>query len=66
MRLSFLSKITNYAMMQNFTLVAIAGPTSDQQPPFVWSESDFDKQVSHIGHPDKWNFTAFTPTWMLL
>ncbi|CAF0742378.1 unnamed protein product [Adineta steineri] len=59
------AKIMNYAMMQNFTLVAIAGPTSDQQPPFVWSESDFDKTVSHIGHPDKWNFTSFTPTWML-
>ncbi|CAF3461697.1 unnamed protein product [Rotaria socialis] len=59
------AKITNYAMMQNFNLVAIAGPTSDTQPPFVWSESDFDTKVSHVGHPDKWNFGPFTPTWML-
>ncbi|CAF4013335.1 unnamed protein product [Rotaria sp. Silwood2] len=58
------AKITNYAMMQNFSLVAIAGPTSDNQPPFVWSESDFNTNVSHIGHPDKWNFTSFTPTWV--
>ncbi|CAF1458588.1 unnamed protein product [Rotaria magnacalcarata] len=59
------AKITNYAMMQNFNLVAIAGPTSDTQPPFVWSESDFDTKVSHVGHPDKWDFGPFTPTWML-
>lgn len=51
-------------MMQNFNLVGISGPTSDQQPPFVWSESDFNTQVSHIGHPDKWDFGPFTPTWM--
>ncbi|CAF4306278.1 unnamed protein product, partial [Rotaria magnacalcarata] len=50
---------------QNFNLVAIAGPTSDTQPPFVWSESDFDTKVSHVGHPDKWDFGPFTPTWML-
>ncbi|CAF3816372.1 unnamed protein product [Rotaria magnacalcarata] len=43
------AKITNYAMMQNFNLVAIAGPTSDTQPPFVWSESDFDTKVRN-GH----------------
>jgi hypothetical protein len=51
--------------MQNFTLVAIAGPTSDQQTPFVWSKSDFDTQLSHVGHPDEWNFSPLTPKWML-
>jgi hypothetical protein len=55
----------NYDMMQNFSLVAIAGPTSQGQPPFVWSNSTFDKNVSHIGHPDTWDFEPFTPTWML-
>jgi hypothetical protein len=52
-------------MTQNFSLIAIAGPTTDGQPPFVWSQSDFDKQVSHVGHPNTWDFGQFTPTWML-
>ncbi len=58
-------KITSYELIQHFSLVAIAGPTTDQQPPFIWSQSDFDKQVLHIGHPDKWDFKPFTPTWIL-
>ncbi len=52
-------------MMQSFSLVAIAGPTTQEQPPFVWSNSTFDKTVPHIGHPDKWDFRPFTPIWML-
>ena len=51
-------------MTQSFSLVAIAGPSAQNQPPFVWSNSSFDKTVSHMGHPDVWNFTEFTPTWM--
>lgn len=51
--------------MQQFSLVAIAGPTTDQQSPFIWSQSDFDTHVSHVGHPDTWNFKPFTPTWTL-
>jgi hypothetical protein len=61
----FFSKITNFEMLQKFSLVAIAGPTDQGQPQFVWSLSDFDTNVSHIGHPDTWNFTSFTPTWIL-
>ncbi len=60
----FLSKITSYSMMKNFELAAIAGPTDQNQPAFVWSNSTFDKTVSHIGHPDVWNFTKFKPTWL--
>lgn len=52
-------------MSQSFTPEAIAGPTSQNQPAFVWSNSTFDKNVSHIGHPDVWNFGRFKPTWML-
>jgi hypothetical protein len=52
-------------MMQKFSLVAIAGPTTEGQPPFIWSQSDFDKNVSHIGHPDIWNFTDFIQEWNL-
>ena len=51
--------------MQNFTLIAIAGPTSDGQEPFVWSKSDFDTTVSHVGHPDKWDFGPIQPEWFL-
>jgi hypothetical protein len=51
-------------MMKNFELAAIAGPTDQNQPAFVWSNSTFDKTVSHIGHPDVWNFTKFKPTWL--
>ena len=51
--------------MQQFSVVAIAGPTTDQQVPFVWSQSYCDKRISHIGHPDKWNFEPFTPAWKL-
>ena len=51
--------------MGKFSLVAIAGPTAEQQPPFVWSQSDCNKKVPHIGHPDKWDFKPFTPTWTL-
>jgi hypothetical protein len=52
-------------MMKNFTLFAVAGPTTDQQPAFNWTASGFDSVASHFGHPEVWNFTSFTPTWML-
>jgi hypothetical protein len=51
--------------MKNFIVYAIAGPTDQGQPPFVWSNSSFNTKVSHIGHPDVWNFTRFIPTWNL-
>lgn len=51
--------------MRQSSMVAIAGPTADQQQPFIWSQSDFDKKVPHFGHPDKWDFKPFTPTWKL-
>ena len=52
-------------MSQNFSLIAIAGPTSQNQPPFVWSTARFNETISHIGHPDVWDFKPFTPVWML-
>lgn len=59
------AKIASYAMIQNFTLSAVAGPSAENQPPFVWSQSDFDKVYSHIGHPDVWNFQPISPVWVL-
>ena len=34
--------------MTDFSLVAIAGPTSDQQPPFIWSQLHCDKKKYRI------------------
>ena len=52
-------------MMKNVSLVAIAGPTADQQPPFIWSQSRCNKEVPHVGLPDKWDFKPFVPKWVL-
>jgi hypothetical protein len=52
--------------MEQFSLVAVAGPTTDGQTPFVWSESNCGKKISHVGQPNEWNFEPFTPTWRLL
>lgn len=35
--------------------IAISGPTTEGQPPFVWSQSPF-ASVPHVGQPDAWNF----------
>ena len=50
-------KITSWSLMQNNTLtgVIISGPTTQDQPPFVWSKSPF-ASVTHLGHPDEFNF----------
>lgn len=49
--------------MQKSSVVSIAGRTSDQQQPFIWSQAHCEKKVSHVGQPDKWNFEPFVPTW---
>ena len=57
------AKITSYALFQqNQASVAISGPTYDQQPVFVWSESDYASQ-SHIGMPDRYEFPWTTMNW---
>ena len=51
--------------MRNLSVVSIAGPTTDQQAPFIWSQARCEKKVSHIGQPDKWDFQPFIPAWVL-
>jgi hypothetical protein len=34
-------------------VLAISGPTHQQQTPFVWTAKYHDK---HVGQPDEWNF----------
>jgi hypothetical protein len=57
-------KYTNYQRMMatagpngkiSFNAVAQAGPTYDQQPPFVWSQASPDiASIVHEGQPDSW------------
>jgi hypothetical protein len=48
-------KVTSWKMMQQYSSEAVCGPTTDQQPPFVWSTSPFNAE-SHVGLPDKFDF----------
>lgn len=38
------------------TIYAISGPTAQNQPVFVWSESTVCAGILHEGHPDAWDF----------
>ena len=44
-------KGTNVELMKELAMRAISGPTSEQQPPFRWSTSDW-KDAPHYGIPD--------------
>ena len=44
---------------------AQSGPTYDQQPPFVFSQSDYGNSTSHLGMPDSWTFPWVTINWPL-
>lgn len=48
-------KGTNYLMVKKLGMMAAAGPTAEQQPPFRWSTSDW-KDSSHIGMNDLMHF----------
>jgi len=56
------AKITSYALSKKFQVVAQSGPTYDNLPVFVWSTSPF-ANVSHVGHPDRWNFPWVVVDW---
>lgn len=60
-------KVTNRELMINLELIAVAGPTYDDQDitPFVWSEADFGNSTNHFGHPDKWMFKPYHIQWTL-
>eukprot|EP00298_Acanthocystis_sp_HF-20_P006656 c16443_g1_i2.p1 GENE.c16443_g1_i2~~c16443_g1_i2.p1 ORF type:complete len:587 (+),score=244.62 c16443_g1_i2:32-1762(+) len=51
------AKITSFSMYDPIKLpsLAVSGPTAEQVPMFVYSQSDFS--LSHVGLPDAWNFT---------
>nr|CAB3264926.1 putative phospholipase B-like 2 [Phallusia mammillata] len=55
-------KVTSSEMIRKYEMVAECGPTHDQQPVFVWSESPF-AHLSHRGMPDRYDFEPVHVTW---
>ena len=51
------TKITSYRLYANDQVVAVAGPTWDQQPPFKWSTSGHVGNRP-LGHPDEFKFES--------
>ncbi|XP_018496110.1 putative phospholipase B-like 2 [Galendromus occidentalis] len=56
-------KVTNANMVKTFDMLIQSGPTNDQQPTFIWSESDFDSTLRHEGHPDVFDFGPIMTNW---
>lgn len=65
MHYNFILKVANYDMSKKLGFIGINGPTYDDVPPFIWSETDFGKTVNHYGHPDKWTFKPYYFNWTL-
>lgn len=61
-------KVTSSQLFQQLQFKAIAGPTqgsNNSLGPFCWSKSDFNDKVSHLGHPDCFNFKPVLHQWSL-
>ncbi|KAI1712567.1 phospholipase B domain-containing protein [Ditylenchus destructor] len=56
-------KGTNYELQKQLRFRAWSGPPYDQVPIFRWSTFDFAANVSHVGHPDEWNFEFVEYKW---
>ena len=54
--------MTSWGMAKSFSMMAVCGPTHDDQPVFQWSKSDF-KDLSHMGHPDVFDFDPIKVEW---
>ena len=46
--------------LKNRSVLAVSGPTTDQQPPFAWTEAWAD--TPHRGQPDVFDFAWETYT----
>uniref|UniRef100_A0A8C9R8V5 Phospholipase B-like n=1 Tax=Scleropages formosus TaxID=113540 RepID=A0A8C9R8V5_SCLFO len=55
-------KVTSFALVKEFQMVAASGPTWDQVPAFRWSTSPYGKLL-HMGHPDRWEFPTVFVRW---
>uniref|UniRef100_T1K1P8 Phospholipase B-like n=2 Tax=Tetranychus urticae TaxID=32264 RepID=T1K1P8_TETUR len=50
-------KVTSYELFKQFKMYAISGPTYEDVPPFIWSNSSLKYEILHEGHPDVWIFS---------
>ncbi|XP_063539020.1 putative phospholipase B-like 2 [Cydia strobilella] len=60
------AKVTSARLRPAYEFIAVSSPPHDEAqgvPPFKWSEFDLGKNVSHIGHPDKWVFPPVRHRW---
>ncbi|XP_017325186.1 putative phospholipase B-like 2 isoform X2 [Ictalurus punctatus] len=55
-------KMTSYGLFKQYELLAVSGPTWDQVPAFEWSTSPYSS-LTHIGHPDRWDFPTVHIRW---
>ncbi|XP_038075350.1 putative phospholipase B-like 2 [Patiria miniata] len=56
-------KVTSSGMAKTLSMMAVSGPTHDQQPVFQWSKSPCEKEQLHLGHPDLFNFEPMKIVW---
>jgi hypothetical protein len=56
------TKVTNLKMVRDLEMLAVSGPTNEQQPSFRWSTSPL-KDLRHRGHPDLFNFCPIYTKW---
>jgi hypothetical protein len=56
------TKITNSKMVKNLEMLAVSGPTDEQQPPFQWSTANLEG-LKHFGQPDLFNFGPIYVKW---
>ncbi|EGC38000.1 hypothetical protein DICPUDRAFT_46100 [Dictyostelium purpureum] len=50
------TKVTSYNNLLENSVLAISGPTTDNQKPFVWSSNSNFMNVAHNGIPNEFNF----------
>jgi hypothetical protein len=55
-------KITNSKMALKLEMLAVSGPTDENQPPFDWSTTNL-KSVKHLGQPNLFNFKPIYVKW---
>ncbi|XP_071946459.1 putative phospholipase B-like 2 [Antedon mediterranea] len=56
-------KVTSYSMQKTLSMIAQCGPTTDQQPAFQWSTSDYNEKLLHLGQPDVFDFKPVKVDW---
>ncbi|KAL1453496.1 hypothetical protein MTO96_043780 [Rhipicephalus appendiculatus] len=55
------TKFTTYDKFKKLQFVGVGAPTAYPLPFFKWSSSGFN--VSHVGHPDEFDFAPVENVW---